>query len=52
MRERERKRKRQHVSRGGGEREGEREPQADSALTADSAQPYTGLDITNREIMT
>ena len=48
-REEERERESMHMSRGGAEREGERESQTGSLL---SAEPYAALELTNREIMT
>ena len=39
-----------HVSRGGAEREGDRESEAGSALTAE--KPHAGLELTDREIVT
>ena len=47
--ERERERKREDISRGGAEREGERESQGGSTV---SAKPDVGLNSTNNEIMT
>ena len=47
---RERERQRQSVSRGGAEREGGTECEAGSRLPAVSAEPDTGLELTNPEI--
>ena len=44
-------RQRQSMSRGGAEREGDTESKAGSRLRA-VAEPDTGLELTNREIMT
>ena len=49
---RERETERQSRSRGGAEREGDTEPEAGSRLRAVSTEPDTGLELTNREIMT
>ena len=49
MRERERE-ERQSVSRGGTEREGDTELEADSRVCAVSTEPDTGLKLTNCEI--
>ena len=43
---------RQGVSGGGSEREGDAESQAGSRLWAVSTKPNTGLELTDREIMT
>ena len=40
------------VSRGGAEREGDTESEAGSRLRAVSTEPDTGLELTNREIVT
>ena len=40
------------MSRGGVEREGDTELEAGSRLQAVSTEPDTGLELTNREIMT
>ena len=40
------------MSRGGAEREGDTESEADSRLRAVSTEPDTRLELTNREIMT
>ena len=40
------------MSRGGAEREGDTESEADSRLGAVSTEPDTGLEPTDREIMT
>ena len=48
MRESERER----TSGGGTEREGDTESEADSRLWAVSTEPDTGLELTNRKIMT
>ena len=45
-------RKRQSVSRGGPEREEDTESEAGSRLHIVSTQPNTGLELTNREIVT
>ena len=47
-----RNRDRQSVSRGGAEREGDRESEAGSRLGAVSTEPNTGLKLTNHKIMT
>ena len=39
------------MSRGGAEREGDRESQIGSRLLAVSTEPDAGLELTNREIM-
>ena len=44
--------KRQSASRGGAEREGDREPETGSRLLAISTEPDVGLKLTDREIMT
>ena len=40
------------MSRGRAEREGDTEPKADFRLRAVRTEPDTGLELTNREIMT
>ena len=40
------------MSRGGAEREGDTESEADSGLRSVSTEPDTGLELTDREIMT
>ena len=45
-------RERQSMSGGGAEREGDTESEADSRLWAVSTEPDTGLELTDREIMT
>ena len=45
-------RQRQSVSTGGAEREGDTESEAGSGLWAVSAEPDTGLEPTNHEIVT
>ena len=45
-------RDRQSVNRGGSEREGDTESKAGSRLWAVSAEPDTGLELTDRKIMT
>ena len=47
-----RDRERQTVSRGGAERDGDRESEAGPRLQAVSTDSNTGLELTNREIMT
>ena len=47
-----RDRERQSVSRGGAEREGDTESEAGSRLRAVGTEPDTGLELTDREIMT
>ena len=47
-----RDRERQTVSRGGAERDGDRESEAGPRLRTVSSEPDTGLEPTNREIMT
>ena len=49
---RERERERQRVSGGGAEREGDTESKAGSRFRAVSTEPDTGLEPTNREIVT
>ena len=43
---------RDRESRGGAEREGDTESKAGSRLRAVCTEPYAGLELTNREIMT
>ena len=45
-------RERERESRGGAERKGDTEPKAGSRLRAFGAKPDSGLELTNREIMT
>ena len=40
------------MSRGGAEKEGDTESEADSRLRAVSTEPDEGLELTNREIVT
>ena len=40
------------MSKGGAEREGDTESEADSELQAVSTEPDAGLELTNHEIMT
>ena len=40
------------MSRGGAEREGDTEPEGESRLRAISTEPESGLELTDREIMT
>ena len=47
-----RERERMRMSRGGAEREGDTESEADSRLRAGNTEPDMGLKPTNREIMT
>ena len=44
--------KRQSTNGGGAERDGDIESKAGSRLPAVSTEPYTGLELTNGEIMT
>ena len=45
-------RERQSMSGGGAEREGDTESQAGSRIWAVSTEPYTGVELTDHEIMT
>ena len=47
-----RERQRESASRGGAERGGDTESEAGSRLPAVSTEPDSGLELTNREIMT
>ena len=47
-----REKERQSASRGGAEREGDTESEADSRLRAVSTEPDEGLELGNCEIMT